>query len=76
MFPHSLLWSLVFIRGFNGRNVKTVHNVLMEDTEVEYREELDASLEADQQVLDVTLNTRITKVSGSLASTTAKARKT
>lgn len=48
----------------------------MEDTEVEYREELDASLEADQQVLDVTLNTRITKVSGSLASTTAKARKT
>ena len=75
MFPHSLLWSLVFIRGFNGRNVKTVHNVLMEDAEVESKDEL-TSLEADQQVLYVTLNTRITKVSGSLASTTAKARKT
>ena len=75
MFPHSLLWSLVFIRGFNGRNVKTVHNVLMEDAEVESKDEL-TSLEADQQVLYVTLNTRITKLSGSLASTTAKARKT
>ena len=47
----------------------------MEDVEVESREEL-ASLEADQQVLYVTLNTRITKLSGSLASTTATARKT
>ena len=75
MFPHSLLWSLVFIRGFNGRNVKTVHNVLMEDAEDESKDEL-ASLEADQQVLYVTLNTRITKLSGSLASTTATARKT
>ena len=75
MFPHSLLWSLVFIREFNGRNVKTVHNVLMEDAEVESKDEL-TSLEADQQVLYVTLNTRITKLSGSLASTTAKARKT
>ena len=75
MFPLSLLWSLVFIRGFNGRNVKTVHNVLMEDAEVESKDEL-TSLEADQQVLYVTLNTLITKVSGSLASTTAKARKT
>ena len=75
MFPHSLLSSLVFIRGFNGRNVKTVHNVLMEDAEVESKDEL-TSLEADQQVLYVTLNTRITKLSGSLASTTAKARKT
>ena len=75
MFPHSLLWSLVFIRGFNGRNVKTVHNVLMEDAEVESKDEL-TSLEADQQVLYVTLNTHITKLSGSLASTTAKARKT
>ena len=75
MFPHSLLWSLVFIRRFNGRNVKTVHNVLMEDAEFESKDEL-ASREADQQVLDVTLNTLITKVSGSLASTTATARKT
>ena len=75
MFPHSLLWNLVFIRGFNGRNVKTVHNVLMEDAEDESKDEL-ASLEADQQVLYVTLNTRITKLSGSLASTTATARKT
>ena len=75
MFPHSLLWSLVFIRGFNGRNVKTVYNVLMEDAEFESKDEL-ASRETDQQVLDVTLNTLITKVSGSLASTTAKARKT
>ena len=75
MFPHSLLSSLVFIRGFNGRNVKTVHNVLMEDAEVESKDEL-ASLEADQEVLYVTLNTRITKLSGSLASTTATARKT
>ena len=75
MFPHSLLWSLVFIRGFNGRNVKTVYNVLMEDAEFESKDEL-ASREADQQVLDVTLNTLITKVSGSLASTTATARKT
>ena len=75
MFPHSLLSSLVFIRGFNGRNVKTVYNVLMEDAEVESKDEL-TSLEADQQVLDVTLNTLITKVSGSLASTTATARKT
>ena len=53
----------------------TLHNVLMGDAEVESREEL-ASLEADQQVLDVALNTRITKLSGSLASTTATARKT
>ena len=75
MYHHSLLWSLVFIRGFNGRNVKTVHNVLMEDAEVESKDEL-TSLEADQQVLYVTLNTRITKLSGSLASTSAKARKT
>lgn len=75
MFPHSLLSSLVFIRGFNGRNVKTVHNVLMEDAEVESKNEL-ASRETDQQVLDVTLNTLITKLSGSLASTTATARKT
>lgn len=75
MFPHSLLSSLVFIRGFNGRNVKTVHNVLMEDAEVESKDEL-TSRETDQQVLDVTLNTLITKLSGSLASTTATARKT
>lgn len=47
----------------------------MEDAEVESREQL-ASLEADQQVLDVTLKARITKESGSLASTTATARKT
>ena len=39
--------------------MKTVHNVLMEDAEVASRKEL-ASLETDQQVLDVTLNTRIT----------------
>jgi len=32
----------------------------MEDAEVESKDEL-ASLEADQQVLDVALNTRITK---------------
>ena len=55
--------------------MKTVYNVLMEDAEFESKDEL-ASLEADQQVLDVTLNTLITKVSGSLASTTATARKT
>ena len=55
--------------------MKTVHNVLMEDAEVESKDEL-TSLEADQQVLYVTLNTRITKLSGSLASTTATARKT
>lgn len=47
----------------------------MEDAEVESWEEL-ASLEADQQVLDVTVNTCITKLSGSLVSTTATARKT
>lgn len=47
----------------------------MEDAEVESREEL-ASLKADQQVLYVTLNTRITKLSGSLATTTATTRKT
>ena len=47
----------------------------MEDADVDSREEL-ASLEADQQVLDVTLKARITKLSGSLASTTATARKT
>ena len=47
----------------------------MEDVEVESREEL-ASLEADPQVLDVTLMARITKMSESLASTTATARKT
>ena len=47
----------------------------MDDAEIESKDEL-ASLEADQQVLDVTLNTRITKLSGSLASTSAKARKT
>ena len=47
----------------------------MEDAEVESKDEL-TSLEADQQVMYVTLNTRITKLSGSLASTTAKARKT
>ena len=47
----------------------------MEDAEVESKDEL-TSLETDQQVLDVTLNTLITKVSGSLASTTATARKT
>ena len=47
----------------------------MDDAEVESKDEL-ASLKADQQVLDVTLNTRITKVSGSLASKTATARKT
>ena len=47
----------------------------MEDAEVESKDEL-TSLEADQQVLYVTLNTRITKLSGSLASTSAKARKT
>ena len=47
----------------------------MEDAQVESKDEL-TSLEADQQVLYVTLNTRITKLSGSLASTTAKARKT
>ena len=75
MFSHSLSWSLLFIRGFHGRHVKTLRRVLMEDVEVESREEL-ASLEADQQVLDVTLMARITKVSGSLASTTATARKT
>ena len=55
--------------------MKTVHNVLMEDAQVESKDEL-TSLEADQQVLYVTLNTLITKLSGSLASTTAKARKT
>ena len=48
----------------------------MDDKEVEYREELDTSLEADQQVLDATLNKLITKLSGSSASTTATARKT
>ena len=47
----------------------------MDDAEVESKDEL-TSLEADQQVLYVTLNTRITKLSGSLASTSAKARKT
>ena len=75
MFSHSLSWSLVYIRGFHGRHVKTLLRVFMEDVEVESRDEL-TSLEADQQVLYVTLNTRITKLSGSLASTTAKARKT
>ena len=47
----------------------------MEDADVDSREEL-ASLEADQQVLAVTLKARITKLSGRLASTTAKAWKT
>ena len=47
----------------------------MEDAEVESKDEL-TILEADQQALYVTLNTRITKLSGSLASTTATARKT
>ena len=47
----------------------------MEDAEVESWEEL-ASLEADQQVLYITLNTRITKLSGGLASTTTTGRKT
>lgn len=47
----------------------------MEDAEVESREEL-TSLEADQQVLDVTLKARITKLSGSLVSMKATARKT
>ena len=47
----------------------------MDDAEVESKDEL-TSLEADQQVLYITLNTRITKLSGSLALTTAKARKT
>ena len=46
----------------------------MDDAEVESKDEL-ASLEADQEVLYVTLNTLITKVSGSLASTTATAGK-
>ena len=47
----------------------------MENAEVESKDEL-ASLESDQQVLDVTLKARITKLSKSLASTTATARKT
>ena len=72
---HLSLFTLVFIRGFDGRHVTTLLSVLMGDAEVESKDEL-ASLEADQEVLYVTLNTRITKVSGSLASTTATARKT
>ena len=47
----------------------------MENAEVESKDEL-TILKADQQALYVTLNTRITKLSGSLASTTATARKT
>ena len=41
--------------------MKTVHNVLMEDAEVESKDEL-TSLEADQQVLYVTLNHRRTGI--------------
>ena len=58
-----------------ARHVTTLLSVLMEDAEVESREEF-ASLEAAQQVLDVTLKARITNVSGSLASTKATATKT
>ena len=58
-----------------ARHVTTLLSVLMEDAEFESREEF-VSLEADQQVLDLTLKARITNLSGSLASTKATATKT